>query len=257
MATLLSSARNQQREHKSLIRKARREIRRRAETRGHRQAAALLAVYQLEVMDVSIDLLPDILAEQGIRSTPLGRPVTEALVSAPAPVVERMDMTETVAEFERLVATLIADAAREAEAVAAVAEPEVTRYVRLVAPPCCGRCAVLAGKVYRWSTGFQRHPRCDCEMVPTNEARAGDLALDPDELFRQGAIRGLSRADVKALNMGADLGQVVNVRSRKAGLRRGSSVLDRRGRPTPAGIFASTTSKTEALALLRRHGYIR
>lgn len=58
------------------------------------------------------------------------------------------------------------DTAREAVEVAMVTEPKVTGYVRYLVPPSCGRCAVLAGRVYPWSSGFLRHPRCDCQHRP-------------------------------------------------------------------------------------------
>src|SRR5690348_18342012 len=36
----------------------------------------------------------------------------------------------------------------------------------LLNPPSCQRCAILAGRWYRWSQGFLRHPRCDCVNLP-------------------------------------------------------------------------------------------
>ena len=58
------------------------------------------------------------------------------------------------------------DIARESVEIAMVAEPKVTGYVRYLVAPSCGRCAVLAGRVYPWSAGFLRHPRCDCQHRP-------------------------------------------------------------------------------------------
>ncbi len=58
------------------------------------------------------------------------------------------------------------DTAREAVEVSMVAEPRVDGYVRYLVAPSCGRCAVLAGRVYPWSSGFKRHPRCDCQHRP-------------------------------------------------------------------------------------------
>lgn len=252
---MLSSAADQYREQRRLADAAKRDLRRKAQ-RGYRWAALGLAYYQTQAMEQALATLLDLLAEQGIPSDPVAVPSIQSLITTTTAVVDRMESTDTAEEFDRLVSTLVADAAREAEAVAFAAEPAVTTYVRYVSPPCCGRCAVLAGRVYRWSTGFQRHPQCDCQMVPSNRANAPTLALNPDALFRSGGIRGLSRADTKALNLGADLGRIVNVRSRKAGLRRGTSVLDRRGRPTPAGILAGAPSKAEAVASLRRYGYL-
>lgn len=54
--------------------------------------------------------------------------------------------------------TLVADAGRQASGVAIAARPRMG-WVRMVNPPCCSRCAILAGRWYGWSAGFQRHPR--------------------------------------------------------------------------------------------------
>jgi hypothetical protein len=33
-------------------------------------------------------------------------------------------------------------------------------WIRVLDPPSCGRCAILAGRFYKWSDGFLRHPNC-------------------------------------------------------------------------------------------------
>lgn len=63
-----------------------------------------------------------------------------------------------------LVRTQVADAGRSAVSVGITARPRLG-YLRMVSPPCCQRCAVLAGKWFRWNQGFQRHPRCFPEGV--------------------------------------------------------------------------------------------
>lgn len=158
-------------------------------------------------------------------------------------------------EFDRLVASLVQDASRAAESVSVAVRPDV-RFVRYLTLPSCSRCAVLAGRVYRYSQGFLRHPNCDCVMLPTTVA-APDLVQDPAELARQGQIRGLSQADMLAIEQGADFGQIVNVRLRKAGLRQAGRVLARRGRPTPEGIYAiAGDDRIRALSLLTQYGYL-
>jgi hypothetical protein len=92
-------------------------------------------------------------------------------------------------------------------------------------------------------------------MIPTTVA--APYAQDPESLFREGMVTGLSKADAQAVRDGADLGQVVNVRSRKAGLQQAGRVLARAGRPTPEGIYATTNSREEAVAALKAAGYIR
>jgi hypothetical protein len=93
-------------------------------------------------------------------------------------------------------------------------------------------------------------------MLPTTVA-APDLVQDPAELAKAGQVRGLSRADMLAIEQGADFNRVVNVRSKKAGLRQAGRVLARAGRPTPEGIYAVTgDDRAEAVRLLKQYGYI-
>jgi hypothetical protein len=104
--------------------------------------------------------------------------------------------------------TEVADVTRAATQVAMAAHG-APGYVRFVGPRCCGRCAVLSGRWYRYSSGFLRHPRCSCGMAPA--ARDAEVPA-PAELFRQGRITDLSQAERRAVEAGADLGQVVNAR---------------------------------------------
>ncbi|MEV5542803.1 hypothetical protein AB0L13_38875 [Saccharopolyspora shandongensis] len=81
--------------------------------------------------------------------------------------------------------TEISDAARSAVQIAETAHPGAAGHERVVRLPACDRCIVLAGKFYRYSTGFLRHPRCDCTMVPVSRAgwRDGQPENTPAELF--------------------------------------------------------------------------
>lgn len=58
-----------------------------------------------------------------------------------------------------LTMTTVQDAGRLAVSAGMLARPHVQGYVRALTPPSCSRCAILAGRWYRVSTGFQRHPR--------------------------------------------------------------------------------------------------
>lgn len=165
-----------------------------------------------------------------------------------------LEQIEVDWQFNQLVASLVQDAGRSAEQVATSMRPH-TGYVRYLSPPSCSRCAVLAGRVYRYSTGFLRHPHCDCTMVPTTRARP-DFVPDPVSLMRQGMVTGLSKADRRAVSDGADFNQVVNARSSKAGLSTPGRVLTRRGRPTPEGIYAASTSREDAIQRLIAAGYV-
>lgn len=163
---------------------------------------------------------------------------------------------EMEAEFQRLVASIVQDAGRAAESVAIAARPGV-KHVRHLNLPSCSRCAVLAGRVYRYSEGFKRHPGCDCVMIPVTVA-SPDFAYDLDDLVRSGQVTGMSKADRQAvLRDGANLGRVVNVRRTQAGLIESGRVLRRNGRLTPEAIYRSTGNDREAaIALLKANGYL-
>lgn len=169
-------------------------------------------------------------------------------------IMAAIETAATDFEFERIVESFVQDAGRAAESVTIAARPRVA-WVRHLTLPSCSRCAVLAGRVYRYSEGFQRHPGCDCVMVPTTIG--SDLAYDLDDLVQSGQVTGLSKADRKAIRDGADLGRVVNVRRSQAGLSESGRVLYRRGRLTPEAIYRQTGDDREAaLALLKANGYL-
>lgn len=196
------------------------------------------------------------LAEQDLTARPLAA-LNPLAFTTGTPEIEAMlaeIQADVEADFERLVASLVQDAGRAAQVVDTISRPDVW-HVRHLNLPSCSRCAVLAGRVYRYSDGFQRHPNCDCVMIPTTVA-APNLTYDPEQLARDGLVRGLSKADLQALEDGADFGQVVNVRSRKAGLREAGHALSRAGRLTPAGVYRRADTREEAVDLLRQNGYL-
>jgi hypothetical protein len=167
-------------------------------------------------------------------------------------------------QLDMLIRTLIADAGRAATGVAIAARSGVG-YTRVLTPPSCSRCAVLAGKYYRWSMGFQRHPRCDCVHVPTTRGLSGGLLTSPrgyfDSLSAAEQSRVFTNAGARAIRDGADMGQIVNARrgmtaggtTTEATTRRGGAP---RGRLMPEEIYRRAGSRAEALALLRQHRYL-
>ena len=247
---MLSSARRQYVESQQIAALGLSQARRNA-GRGSVAVAGVVGRYQAAAAFLALEYAPLVLNEQGIDAASSGRVAVESLLTGSA-AVGLLEAAETRAAFDRLVLSLIADAGRTAASVDLATRPAVSGYVRSLNPPSCSRCAVLAGRVYRYSTGFQRHPKCDCLMTPTNEAVGQSLVTQPTG----DQIRGLSAADRAAVGAGADLSQVVNVRRKEAGLNVGSSVLERAGRPTPAGIYAIASDKAGALTLFRRFGYV-
>lgn len=156
-------------------------------------------------------------------------------------------------------------------------------YIRVLTPPSCGRCAVLAGKWYPWSEGFQRHPNCDCYHVPVQQELGDDLIIDAQEYFdslsydEQKKLFGKGIAN--AIIDGADISQAVNstsgirstadspmtytingVKYTRAGTtRRGSYGRDNPGQPrmTPEAIYREAgDDRILALSLLEKYGYL-
>jgi hypothetical protein len=158
--------------------------------------------------------------------------------------------------------TQVADASRGAAGVAITARPSVG-WVRMVNPPCCQRCAVLAGKFFKWNTGFQRHPRCDCRHIPAENGQIPD-GYTADIPASQ--IKDMTGAQRQAIADGADTNQVIN--SRRGRSKNGMTTSEgttRRGlagqrgarrRLTPEGIYRVSSTREEALQRLRDNGYI-
>jgi hypothetical protein len=172
--------------------------------------------------------------------------------------------------LEQIVHTQIGDAARVSAGVDIATRPRVG-WVRMVNPPTCSRCLVLAGRFYRWSSGFDRHPRDDCISVPTTQANARREGFvdDPqkylESLSRDEQDRMLGKAGAQAVRDGADLNQVVNARrGMETASVGGRNVLTttvnaRKGqvRVMPETIYREATSRADALRLLQLHGFIR
>jgi hypothetical protein len=108
----------------------------------------------------------------------------------------------------------IRDVSRTAVA-AAMWSQGALHYVRVLNGVSCARCAVLAGRKYRVSA-FQRHPRCDCRMVPTAREPADSWTVDPHAYFRalstEDQNRVFTEGGAQAIRDGADISQVVNAR---------------------------------------------
>lgn len=252
------------------------------------------------------------LAEQGVYEAPeawvsdagiagwsaRGFPVEKALYSA-VPHTKRliaggMDMRAAVRQGREVArmsaATQVADAGRTAASVDTFARPR-TVYVRMLNPPSCPRCSVLAGRVYVNNEGFLRHPRCDCVHVPSTRAavaRQEGLVHDPYEYFESLSEaeqdRTYGAASAAAIRDGADLFQVVNARRGMSyagvstdGSRRGQKVASgftsegstkralwggtmRRGpgrkRLSVDEIYQRQLGKSETLSLLEQNGYL-
>ncbi|MEU1908115.1 VG15 protein [Streptomyces hygroscopicus] len=128
---------------------------------------------------------------------------------------QALSIASGAAFLEMLARTLVADIGRAADLVGMIARPAITSYVRVVELPACARCIILAGREYGLSTGFERHPQCDCTMAPVTRTHR-PAPVDAQDVFRQMTAqqqrKTFGAAAVKAIEDGADIAQVVNAR---------------------------------------------
>lgn len=217
----------------------------------------------------------------------------------------------------RLSSSEVAQAGRNAVGSSMAGKRTIQGYVRVVQPPACARCVILAGVEYGWNKGFQRHPRCDCIHLPTTliarrqhrdrigadrfspTTRPGMGApgfLDPrayfNRLSRAEQDRVFTAAGARAIREGGDMAQIVNARrgmytttvagrtlraTREGTTTRGHFYRRERARDIARGrvpanigrqyrlttarlmpeqIFELAESREEAIAMLRRFGYL-
>lgn len=249
--------------------------------------ATVVVRHQAAAASTADAALAAMLTEQGTPVAPEAVIAPLAFTAAPESVTRMADEIEEAWRLDRLIMSLVADAAVGAMSVGIVARPRVG-YVRYVSAPCCSRCAILAGRFYRWSAGFKRHPGCDCTHLPTTDPRS-EYRQNPYDLVDKGLVTGLSKADMRALADGADLNQLVNFKNGSirsvnfgpgrtvtttnagmtsrgiAGQRLGDLQrvdgsryrVSQRMRLTPESIYRAANGDREvAMRLLKLHGYI-
>ena len=261
-----------------------------AATRGAGYGGNTLADQGLyEAPEAWVD--PSSLAGVSSRGASLGAalysaiPHTKDLIAGGMP--ERVALARGREVLQMSAATQVADAGRTAAGLDTFARPRVG-YVRMLNPPSCSRCSVLAGRFYRNNEGFRRHPRCDCVHVPTTRTEAAEsegLVHDPyayfESLSESAQDKTFGKAQAQAIRDGADLFQVVNARRGMSyagvsadGSRRGQKVASdftREGttrralwggtnpkgkRLTPDAIYAQGLPREATLDLLAKHGYL-
>jgi hypothetical protein len=213
-----------------------------------------------QVAIVAADLIRELTREEVETYVPVSAmPPLDTRVLAPPPAPNRAERDRRLAERKRANGTPIG-------------------WIRVLTPPSCGRCAILAGKWYGWNEGFARHDNCDCRHVPALEADSGDIVTDPrayfESLSTEDQDRFFGRANAQAIRDGADVSQVVN--STTAGVytadgrqyttagttRRGSYGRSGTGRSrvkrmTPLQIYREAgVDREEARRLLSRFGYL-
>lgn len=268
-----------------------------------RQAEATVTQAQLAAAQAAAPYLEQLAAAQGV-------PVAAPFIAAPAlagiasdgrslasllflPVLLirqllgrgspfRAALRQGQAFASTIAATQVFDSGRNAITVGMTAEKSWVSYVRFLQLPSCGRCVVLAGVEYPYSTGFQRHPRCDCFHLPlTKDSPERLLIRSPREAFDSMSAaeqdKAFTKAGAEAIRLGSDIGQVVNARRGMSTTADGRKVTSegttRRGfagrrmasigrrqsaaRPMPEQILAEAGGDRElAVDLLYRFGYL-
>lgn len=209
-----------------------------------------VAALQVGAAREAASYVPTVLAEQGTAAAaeaavePLGfargssgLPLADVFATVPATVkrnvgagVSELALPRGLSLLEGITETLVADAFRLATAAEMVARPDVTTWTRVLNLPSCGRCAVLAGRVYKWNQGFSRHPNCDCKHLPSTVAAPPNSRLtDPlayfDSLSPAEQDARFGRGVAERIRKGDDLTSAVNSsrdrwRSRLADQRR-------------------------------------
>ncbi|MGP5578656.1 hypothetical protein ACTXPR_10885 [Corynebacterium flavescens] len=114
--------------------------------------------------------------------------------------------------------TMVSDSSRAAKSVRMLSRN--SSWVRVLTPPSCSRCAVLAGKTFASAMAdFNRHPGCDCTQMPAvgrNSPMVSKLSYSADDYFHSLSTaqqdRIFTKAGAKAIRDGADVAQVVNSR---------------------------------------------
>lgn len=183
---------------------------------------------------------------------------TKVAVSRGASAVEALQVGRRWLTMTSL--TVMADTRREVYSADIVQRPDITGYVRMLNPPSCRRCVILAGRWYRWNTGFQRHPRCDCMHIPGRENVVGDERTDPYATFRgmseQQQDKVFGRSEARAIRDGADIYRVVNVSQRGLATAAGARRYGAPSRLTVDDIYRRAGTRTNAIRLMQQEGYI-
>lgn len=223
-------------------------------------------------------------------------PIT-ALTEIASGVPDEQAMERGRTQLLRTIATEVADAGRSAVGASITTNRTCTGYVRILSPPSCSRCVVLAGTVYGSSVAFKRHPQCDCVHEPTIRGHSR-ARTNPGEYFRSLARgeqdRVFGKAGAQALRDGGDINAIVNARrkgavytadaygrrllstlegttrrgsfyrsERRTAIARGRVPQSGRGfelrspRLMPEEIYRIAKDRDDAIRLLTRFGYIR
>lgn len=234
----------------------------RVEGRGSQAVAQAVAAYQLLAAQQGAASVAPIMAEQGLSgaaTAALAASTLAGVASDGRGLVSLFEQAQNLTQLALMVATQVQDAGRVAAGVQVVATPAAEGYVRMLNPPSCSRCTVLAGKFYKWNTGFERHPLCDCRHVPTSEALSHDLTTNPFVYFNSltpaEQDKAFTKDGAQAIRDGADIFKVVNARRgmHTAAINPGGSWIPK-GRAIPTDVHGKPVYVTTEGTSKRGHG---
>jgi hypothetical protein len=169
----------------------------------------------------------------------------------------RMALAVVERDFAVRSRTILADTARFSAMMTAKSHSFNAQYVRMLTPPSCGRCVVLAGSP-SGRKPFERHPHCDCiaawsddeKALATHYANAEDYlnSLSDEELAKTLG----SQANARAWKDGADVNQLVNAYRHKGDVR-SAQMYGMKVKYTMEG----TTKRGWAYSRMKQAGYVR
>lgn len=208
---------------------------------------------QSRIVASSVEYIPTVLEETGQLRTQLAEPNAQALVgltgagfptgealsvatirakqSVASGSTTSMALNEAGKWLSYSAGTILSDTGRAAEGLGMHAWPS-HGWVRVLSTPSCSRCVILAGKWFKRNDGFDRHPGCDCHHMPASEVISGDLTVDPGAYYESlddaGKLKFAgSHGNLKAIESGADINQIVNAYRTTGGVYRASERLSR------------------------------
>lgn len=117
----------------------------------------------------------------------MAAPRAKALIGQGAPPA--LALRHARDRLDVMVGAVVSDTGRAAASVD-VASRQGIGYTRMLNPPSCSRCAILAGRWYRWNAGFDRHPRC----FPAGVVVSGPAAEAASRRWYEGELVVLTTA---------------------------------------------------------------
>jgi hypothetical protein len=157
--------------------------------------------------------------------------------------------------------TALADIGRSSDLVGASAK-QYTRYVRVVNPGACSRCAILAGKS-DYSVAFKRHPACRCTSAPVKDDQViSRLPSSPEEYFESLSEgeqnRVFTRAGAEAIRLGSNPISVVSARRGATGISTSKAItaaeLKRSGRRLERSVIGTRADGRPILGFVTTEG---